>query len=199
MNPEWTNTRDSLHKEIADLRQQVLERDIRIEQLNSLLTGEPVDFWRVWHLTGQETHLMRALMSGRLCSKEYLLDFLYSQCKREPQVKIIDVFICKMRNKLTPSGIYIETVWGRGYRMSAETIARVKTSSPRDQARRVNINIEIQPSGYFAVTPGSVGLSDEEVAQVERGLLPQPRVETMLAIIRGAMFYLSTVQAQGHA
>ena len=49
---------------------------------------------------------------------------------REPEIKIIDVFICKLRKKLaTASGgkDYIETVWGRGYvmREQAETAARI--------------------------------------------------------------------------
>ena len=39
----------------------------------------------------------------------------------EPQLKIIDVFICKLRKKLTTTATggshYIETVWGRGYVM----------------------------------------------------------------------------------
>ncbi|ASM72488.1 cell cycle response regulator CtrA [Pseudosulfitobacter pseudonitzschiae] len=36
----------------------------------------------------------------------------------EPELKIIDVFICKLRKKLstaTGGQNYIETVWGRGY------------------------------------------------------------------------------------
>ena len=36
----------------------------------------------------------------------------------EPEIKIIDVFVCKLRKKLADAsgGVnYIETVWGRGY------------------------------------------------------------------------------------
>ena len=36
----------------------------------------------------------------------------------EPELKIIDVFVCKLRKKLaqaTGGSHYIETVWGRGY------------------------------------------------------------------------------------
>jgi two-component system cell cycle response regulator CtrA len=36
----------------------------------------------------------------------------------EPELKIIDVFVCKLRKKLTAATAgenYIETVWGRGY------------------------------------------------------------------------------------
>ena len=36
----------------------------------------------------------------------------------EPEIKIIDVFVCKLRKKLaqaTGGNHYIETIWGRGY------------------------------------------------------------------------------------
>jgi len=126
--PEWVNQRDSLHQEIAKLRGELADRDLRIESLNYLLIGQPIDFWRVWHLTAQEEKILQALMSGRLCSKDYLMDFLYAMSPaKEPGIKIIDVFVCKLRNKLENHNIAIDTVWGRGYRMSVETIARVKT------------------------------------------------------------------------
>ena len=50
-------------------------------------------------------------------TKEMFLNHLYG-CMDEPEVKIIDVFICKLRKKLalaTEGANYIETVWGRGY------------------------------------------------------------------------------------
>jgi two-component system cell cycle response regulator CtrA len=45
------------------------------------------------------------------------LDHLYGGID-EPELKIIDVFICKLRKKIaaaTGGQHYIETVWGRGY------------------------------------------------------------------------------------
>lgn len=46
-----------------------------------------------------------------------ILNHLYGGMD-EPELKIIDVFICKLRKKLstaTEGDNYIETVWGRGY------------------------------------------------------------------------------------
>ena len=54
-------------------------------------------------------------------TKEMLLDHLYGG-KDEPELKIIDVFVCHLRKKLaqaTDGKHYIETVWGRGYRLCA--------------------------------------------------------------------------------
>ena len=54
---------------------------------------------------------------GTTLTKEMFLNHLYGGMD-EPELKIIDVFICKLRKKLqaaTGGEHYIETVWGRGY------------------------------------------------------------------------------------
>jgi two-component system cell cycle response regulator CtrA len=71
------------------------------------------------HLTGKEYGILEllALRKGTTLTKEQFLNHLYGGID-EPEQKIIDVFICKLRRKLTKAndGInYIETVWGRGY------------------------------------------------------------------------------------
>jgi two-component system cell cycle response regulator CtrA len=71
------------------------------------------------HLTGKEytTLELFSLRKGTIVTKEMLLDYLYRDTD-EPDPKIIDVFVCKLRKKLaqtTGGNHYIETVWGRGY------------------------------------------------------------------------------------
>src|SRR4029078_1564539 len=71
------------------------------------------------HLTGKEYQMLEllSLRKGTTLTKEMLLNHLYGGMD-EPQIKIIDVFICKLRKKLaTAAGgkNFIETVWGRGY------------------------------------------------------------------------------------
>ncbi len=76
-------------------------------------------------LTGKETLLLLILASapGRTFSKEGLLAQMYAGgVEDEPELKIIDVFVCKVRKKLAEihpdaEGL-IETVWGRGYRLT---------------------------------------------------------------------------------
>ena len=58
-----------------------------------------------------------SLRKGTTLTKEMFLNHLYGGMD-EPELKIIDVFICKLRKKLgeaTEGENYIETVWGRGY------------------------------------------------------------------------------------
>jgi two-component system, cell cycle response regulator CtrA len=71
------------------------------------------------HLTGKEYKILEllALRKGTTLNKEMFLNHLYGGMD-EPEVKIIDVFICKLRRKLAAAldgKDYIETVWGRGY------------------------------------------------------------------------------------
>ncbi len=70
------------------------------------------------HLTGKEYAILEllALRKGVVMTKEAFLNHLYGGID-EPEVKIIDVFICKLRKKLTQAGApdLIGTVWGRGY------------------------------------------------------------------------------------
>jgi two-component system, cell cycle response regulator CtrA len=71
------------------------------------------------HLTGKEYGIFEllSLRKGTTLTKEMFLDHLYSGIN-EPEIKIIDVFVCKLRKKLaqaTGGKHYIETVWGRGY------------------------------------------------------------------------------------
>jgi two-component system cell cycle response regulator CtrA len=71
------------------------------------------------HLTGKEYQMLEllSLRKGTTLTKEMFLNHLYGGMD-EPELKIIDVFICKLRKKLntaTDGENYIETVWGRGY------------------------------------------------------------------------------------
>lgn len=74
--------------------------------------GKPV------HLTSKEYGILEllSLRKGSTLTKEMFLNHLYGGMD-EPELKIIDVFVCKLRKKLTKAtgDNYIHTVWGRGY------------------------------------------------------------------------------------
>ncbi len=70
------------------------------------------------HLTGKEFAILELLVlrKGMVLTKEVFLNHLYGGMD-EPEMKIIDVFICKLRKKLAEAGApnVVGTVWGRGY------------------------------------------------------------------------------------
>ena len=77
------------------------------------------------YLTGKEYQVLEllSLRKGMTISKEMFLNHLYGGMD-EPELKIIDVFMCKLRKKLANASggkNYIETVWGRGYMLRQPT------------------------------------------------------------------------------
>jgi two-component system cell cycle response regulator CtrA len=93
---------------------------IRTGAVNVNLDAKTVDVaGAAVHLTGKEYQMLEllSLRKGTTLTKEMFLNHLYGGMD-EPELKIIDVFICKLRKKLaeaTGGHNYIETVWGRGY------------------------------------------------------------------------------------
>lgn len=86
------------------------------------------------HVTGKEYSILEllSLRKGTTLTKEMFLDHLYGGID-EPELKIIDVFICKLRKKLaqaTGGQHYIDTVWGRGYVLKDPELADA-TPEPR--------------------------------------------------------------------
>ncbi len=87
--------------------------EVNLDTQTVSVNGEPL------HLTGKEYGIMEllSLRKGSTLNKDQFLNHLYGGID-EPELKIIDVFICKLRKKLEKASggkNYIETVWGRGY------------------------------------------------------------------------------------
>lgn len=92
---------------------QIGKMQVNLESRTVEVDGKTV------HLTGKEYSVLEllALRKGKTLTKEMFLNHLYGGMD-EPELKIIDVFVCKLRKKLataTGGDHYIETVWGRGY------------------------------------------------------------------------------------
>jgi two-component system cell cycle response regulator CtrA len=87
---------------------------LNLDSREVLVNSAPV------HLTGKEYSILELLVlrKGMVLTKEAFLNHLYGGMD-EPEMKIIDVFICKLRKKLALAGAgsLIGTVWGRGYMM----------------------------------------------------------------------------------
>jgi two-component system cell cycle response regulator CtrA len=103
--------------------------ELRLGAREVTVNGKPV------HLTGKEFSILELLVlrRGMVLSKEAFLNHLYGGMD-EPEIKIIDVFVCKLRKKLAEAsgGQLIGTVWGRGYvlrDMAVDTSTRIRLAS----------------------------------------------------------------------
>ena len=102
---------------------------LNLDSREVLVSGKPV------HLTGKEYAILELLVlrKGMVLTKEVFLNHLYGGMD-EPEMKIIDVFICKLRKKLADAGAanVIGTVWGRGYMVrDASSHPMLATIAPR--------------------------------------------------------------------
>jgi two-component system cell cycle response regulator CtrA len=100
---------------------------VNLDAKNASVAGQRV------HLTGKEYQILEllALRKGTTLTKEMFLNHLYGGMD-EPELKIIDVFICKLRKKLANASSgknYIETVWGRGYVLREPSDEEAKISA----------------------------------------------------------------------
>lgn len=108
-----------IHSPVVNHRLMIQNGDLIIDLERRIVTadGKPI------RLTRKEYRILEllSLRPGITVTKEMLLGHLYGG-KDEPELKIIDVFVCRLRKKLaqaTGDKHFIETVWGRGYRLCA--------------------------------------------------------------------------------
>ncbi len=105
--------------ELDVVKRENMELRERIRFLEDALT--PLEFQPPieWQLTQKEAALYAHLASRSVATKNSIMAAIYSPgVDDEPEIKIVDVFICKMRRKLKPFGITISTVWGVGYSLN---------------------------------------------------------------------------------
>lgn len=106
---------------------QIGNMEINVGKHTVSVKGKPI------HLTGKETSILElmAMRKGVTVSKDQFLNNLYGGID-EPEQKIIDVFMCKLRKKLIKiiGEDYIKTDWGRGYHLQEPKAGRKK--SPKE-------------------------------------------------------------------
>lgn len=93
------------------------------------------------HLTSKEYGILEllSLRKGSTLTKEMFLNHLYGGID-EPELKIIDVFVCKLRKKLSDASggeDYIETVWGRGYVLKDPARTGAESEEEQEQLAEV--------------------------------------------------------------
>lgn len=107
---------------------------------------------RPLHLTGKEYSILEllSLRKGTTITKEMFLNHIYGGMD-EPEAKIIDVFICKLRKKIsdaTGGENYIDTLWGRGYVMRAPNEAQ-PVETPDEDSQLSTPESQSMPDNQF--------------------------------------------------
>ena len=99
------------------------DRIVELEEAMGLCVLPPLE----WGLTVQQARLFGVLLERELLRKDAAMAALYrDRGEDEPEMKIVDVFVCHIRRKLKPFGIEIGTRWGVGYFMTAANKAEAR-------------------------------------------------------------------------
>lgn len=135
-------------------------------------------------LTGKEYAILEllSLRKGRALSQEVIMSHLYGGMD-EPEIKIIDVFVCKLRRKLSDASEgndFIETVWGRGYVLRdpdsktasmAADVADFADDPPTGIVPNITLNIN-KRGAHFIKKPHTRRPEDEAIAKGVRIHIP---------------------------
>ena len=116
-----------LREYIAELRERITQLEHKMFALAPLERAERIR--RAFKLTPSQTKIVSALLARQFISRGDLMDVLYGAkpvCD-QPDIKIIDVMICKLRAKLraVDPSIAVQAVWGQGHAMSPEAKAKI--------------------------------------------------------------------------
>jgi two-component system, cell cycle response regulator CtrA len=116
---------------------------------------------QIVHFTGKEYQVLEllALRMGQVVTKDAILNHLYGGMD-EPELKIVDVFVCKIRNKLrwaNGGAHHIETAWGRGYALQndPDTPAAFDPRDFNSMRRHVLDRLTVKPSTTHEILSGS--------------------------------------------
>lgn len=118
----------TLDRELDEAHTMLVKAQSMVKAVVDWDASQHMSAYACARLTPRETAILEALLmaNGRVMSQQGLLTYLYNGQPDTPELKIIDVFICKIRRKLQQVRDYlkatgvpheIETSWGRGYRL----------------------------------------------------------------------------------
>lgn len=110
-------------------RDRVDELEDEVRQLKVLAFGKDLNPPSQWRLTSRETVLIRLLaLHDRVRAESFLTAMTDIVWDYDPEPKIFDVYICKLRKKLAPFGVEIVTHWGAGYAIEEPIRGKVKAA-----------------------------------------------------------------------
>ena len=114
--------------ELFALRREVEALRDALEAMRGALASDAgVKIIELAKLTYSERMLLGLLMRRNRATKDQMMTMLYAdRPDEEPDSKILDVMICKMRKKLRPHGVEIRTIHGAGYELPSTSREKIK-------------------------------------------------------------------------
>jgi DNA-binding response OmpR family regulator len=116
-------------KELILLRKQVADLEFRLQEILEREADITAALIEEYGLSPTQGELLAIIYgaNGHFVSKERIIVRLYGY-EASIGEKIVDIFLCKIRKRLAPHGIEIESKYARGLRMPPASLARVRAA-----------------------------------------------------------------------
>lgn len=115
--------RDDLVIKLETENDELRERVRALEDMLGMTFDAPLQLG----LTEKEAMVLGLLSKVDMATKEAIMFHIYSDRPNDvPEIKIVDVFVCKVRRKLKPFDISIQTIWGIGYRLTKDDKSKLE-------------------------------------------------------------------------
>jgi DNA-binding response OmpR family regulator len=99
----------------------------KVRQLEQLLSYAAYSMPKEFGLTRTEEAVLGTLVTHCTTTRDHIMHNLYGgRGDAEPDIKIVDIYISRLRKKLKGFGIEIKTEWGRGYLLTPASKAIIK-------------------------------------------------------------------------
>lgn len=170
--------RSALHREVASLRERVDVLEEEVRQLHDAF--EPsAPMPEAWKLTKTEARLLHVLARtrGGYLTKERILTALYG-LEPDVEIKIVDIYVCKLRRKLARAGsaVEIRTFYGDGFGLTAEAHAAFRREiAPGADAR---VAQDVQTEAWLQERLSALAAENDRLREVAARVqppAPQPR------------------------
>lgn len=123
---DWEKRARDQAEEIDWLREENISLTDEVKELRRMLRGGD-NLFRFNDLTKSENIILQVLMENRFTTRTTILRALYAGDGREPRgERIVDVFLQRIRKRLRPLGVEINTIWGQGFEIPEASKARVR-------------------------------------------------------------------------
>lgn len=144
----------------AELIDYVNTLEAKVDALGGIADEQAIaNLIRAFGLTRKEAEILVAMADGRVHTKTALMAAAYAiGADDEPEIRIIDVFVCKLRRKVAGSGVVISTVWGSGYFVAAgvDTLTRAMAGGPVEWDGEIPPAVVGRPAGAASLPKGQV-------------------------------------------
>lgn len=121
-------------REIGALRQRVAELEAEIADMRSGFDIRTENIWKAFNVTSYQARIIAAMAGGRIMTRDQLMNLCLRDDTEDP--RHVDCQIKRIRQRNT--GLEITSVYGVGYVIEGDSLARVRAAMKGNDHENLN-------------------------------------------------------------